>query len=223
MKILLMASPSRSGHNYIMQNIFSWIGGHPRQVDPLTYYNFENFNPEFYDKNFKRRIKKDREPTIKILSNRDLLNWWASWYLQFGKSKKTGGLKNYQQCKMYIESWASITAEMFGETSYMKGIWNFIPVIYDNFYLSREYREKICKEIGGNYNENKMNSVFKGGGGSTFDSLRYDGRGGEMKVLERYKKLEKTHIDILKENPRVIDLYLKYFDVNDSKRKILNL
>ena len=87
MEILLYLAPSRSGHNFIKENVSSWLGINlDNMVKTVNgrvkqgYWNFENFVPERFDTKYKNTLKEFGPPTKVIASTRDLLNWVSSFY-----------------------------------------------------------------------------------------------------------------------------------------------
>jgi len=210
-------SNSRSGHNFVKNNIFSWVG-HPENK-PRRYYNLENYNPKRFSIDTKTVDLTKYPDLISIIQVRDLLNWYASLILFV--NRKPHNPPDY--IEFYFRTWCDIVKEYVGETNYLP---NAIPLYYDDFFQSADYRKSICDQIkGAVYNEDVINKVTYGGGGSTFDKFSYQGRGSEMQVLERYKQVPEEYQHwwkVLAEHPEAIELYLKHFDVSAEKKKFIN-
>ena len=204
MEIFLHISPSRSGHNFIKENLKSWKKFH--------YKNFEDKNPkDIHFDNFK--WYGNITDVVTVISTRDLLNWLAS------KIKRIREFKKGITLKESIDHWTSISKEFLGITSYQQPS---INIYYDHFYESEKYRRNICETIGGTYSEEKINYVSWLGLGSSFDGREYDGKGSEMNVLERYKQIDKDILlRILKMNPEALDIYKNGFPLNDDKKEFL--
>ncbi|HUW89609.1 MAG TPA: hypothetical protein VMV43_03745 [Candidatus Nanopelagicaceae bacterium] len=127
-----------------------------------------------------------------------------------------------KRIKNLIEMWTQIAKEFLGITNYVK---DSIEIYYDDFFRSKNYRKKICSRIGDNYNEKKLNYVPSAGSFSSIDSDLYQGRGQEMKTLERYKiwytdEINRDFLNFLK-GSEALDLYMNNFDVNEDKKKFI--
>jgi hypothetical protein len=75
---------SRSGHNFIKENIESWIPGR-------MYINLENYAPEEFMEFMEGDIinKSLYNSSIKVFSVRDLLNWYTSFFHFFAFHKRS--------------------------------------------------------------------------------------------------------------------------------------
>lgn len=63
-------------------------------------------------------------------------------------------------------------------------------VRYNDWARDRTYRREIADALGIAFTDAGVESVSGCGEGSSFDGLRFNGRAGEMKVLERWKNFE---------------------------------
>jgi len=120
-----------------------------------------------------------------------------------------------------FDRWLVIAKEFIGETNYLP---QFVKIYYDDFFQSKEYRTAICGQIGGTYNENKLDYVTRAGGFSSFDGDSYQGRGREMNVLQRWKQWKPEHfkyLKLLKEHP-ALEFYLKNFDVSIEEKQFID-
>lgn len=203
---------SRSGHNFVVRNIESWIDPSYKR----RYVNLENFSPEYYSISISESNHNRFKSSICVIQTRDLLNWFASM-VYFGKPVNVYRLKNY------INIWLEINKEYFLETNYLPN--NFIRILYDDFFKSEIYRRNICEKIrDAKYNEKMLNYVPDRGEGSSFDGLKYQDMGQKMDVLNRYKQIsdEKKWVwKILKDNSEAIELYLKHFDVSKEQKMFI--
>jgi hypothetical protein len=59
---------------------------------------------------------------------------------------------------------------------------------FDNWFSDKEYRQKICDDLGLQFTDNGLNSVMNFGSGSSFDRQSFDNNAQSMKVLERWKQ-----------------------------------
>jgi len=208
---------ARSGHNFVRNNIISWTkeDGFPHI---RRHQNLENYPPEFFNTAIQNCEIEKYPHSITVIQTRDLLNWFAS-HCSFFTPDGAPKLEHF-----HIEIWRRITQEFFGETDYLSQ--NFIPVLYDDFFRSEEYRRNVCEQIPfAVYNDDELNIVTRAGRGSTFDGLDYDGRAQEMNVLERYKDVGEENLHwwkVLAEHPEAIELYLKHFDVSTEKKEFID-
>jgi hypothetical protein len=209
----LYIANSRSGHNFIKKNIFSFLND--ESISKRFYVNLENFSPKEFNRISTNLLPNDN--SIYIISTRDLLNWYASGIRQ--KKKHNENLNVEEISNLFLTKWLEIANEYFNP----EYVPEFIRVYYDDFVKSESYRRSICDKVNGDYNEDLLNFVTIAGGHSSFDGDKYQDRGSEMKVLERYKLWESTSDPFLlklKEHP-ALEFYLKNFDVDKDKKKFI--
>lgn len=169
-------APKRSGHAFVGNMVKSWVND--------NYIDCENMIPKRAD-----ICTKD----IIILQTRNLYNWYAS----YAASRIGKNINNSM-----VRSWYEITKEFFKTTNYFLNH-KVIRVYFDEFVKSRKYREKICEQLKGNYNEDYLDYVGVNGNGSSFDFR--EKKGSEMDVNNRWqllnaneqKQLYKYHKDIV--------------------------
>ena len=68
----------------------------------------------------------------------------------------------------------------------------FYPILFDAWFASKNYRIKICQDLGLYFTDIGKQSVPTFGRGSSFDELRFDGEAEKMDVLNRYKVFEES-------------------------------
>lgn len=192
---------SRSGHNFLKENIKAWL---PNSV----IYDLENLFG-CPDTDAAILLKTD----FNIILLRDYLNNIASMcFLNI----------NYENC---LISWKNLVFESFKKTN---RIGKKIIVFYEDFKDNEDYRKNICNQICGNYNELKLNYVPNCNGNfSSFDKNKYKNNGTKMNTNSRWKQIlntknKKLFIDIIKSNKNNINLYLKYFNVSNEKQQFIN-
>lgn len=261
----LNVASSRSGHNFIKDNIQSWTGDLNRSK--RYYENMENMIPENVVTYISSVDLSLYPNSIKILLLRDLLNWFSSIShfllrnIEIGKRHNQNLLyKNIVHAKdlgpdrkdpdiviipddmtkeqfieniknqkrdipkrlgYFLDRWLCMAEEWIGKTSYIP---EFTRVYYDDFFQSREYRKRICSEIGGQYNETHLNIVTRMGKYSTFDEDKFQGRAQQMKVLYRYNEWipQNSHyLNVLKEH-EALEFYIENFELNEDKRKFID-
>jgi len=214
----IIISSSRSGHNFVRENIMSWTN--LRELVSRRYLNFENQHPKDFNERTEGIKLNEYPSSILVIQTRDLLNWCASII----KFINTSDYKLDWRFDMKLKAWIEINKEYYNETNYLPD--NFIRVLYDEFFRSREYRQNICRQIpDARYDEKELNKVTLNGGGSSFDKQSYDGRASEMQVLERYKQVPEDlqhWWGVLGDYPEAIELYLKYYDVSDDKKRFID-
>jgi len=264
----LNVAASRSGHNFIRENIHSWTNDFNREK--RYYGNLENMVPENVA-GFISDIDFSLYPhSIRIFLLRDLLNWFSAISHFLFRNLETGRrhdanllLKNIVHAKdvlttdpygkdpntviiadnitkeEFIESiknqiieiperlidfldrWLLMGKEWIGETNYMP---EFTRIYYDDFFRSQEYRKEICNEIGGQFNENRLNFVTPMGKYSTFDEDKFQGRAQQMKVLERYNQWLPRHrhyLNTLKEH-EALEFYMNNFELTQDQKKFID-
>lgn len=257
---LLYVANSRSGHNYIKDNIISWMGFETIEESGYEYRNLENYKIDKFEDGIKTLSIDLYENAIKVLSIRDLLNWYTSYFYLFNnmipvnhfkiedisdlsfkitnpltgnyrvieaansdikkvyeKRYKPKSEKLINQLNLGLDSWLMYAKEFKGETNFLKG---FTHIYYDDFFKDKNYRIQICENLGGIYNERKLNVIPKTGNYSTFDNDHYQNDGQNMtKVLERYKNWKPEHkefLDILFKHD-AFEYYLYNFEINEDK------
>jgi len=214
-----LISNSRSGHNFIKNNIESWFD------KTRMYWNLEQFSPKAFNNHetLEGLPAKLYDSSLKVVCTRDLLNWFTSCSFMGDKFKDSwkGPWTIKEGLEWRTRNWIEIAKETLGITNYIK---DSIGVYYDDFVSSEKYRKNICDKLGGEYNEKMLNIIPQEGNHSTFDGAEFQNRAQEMKVLERYKvwenKEDKKLLRILK-NSEALDFYLKHFDVDNDKMKFI--
>jgi len=213
MKHIILVAPSRSGHNWTAKMLRSWLPG-----DKV--HKFEGIPPKIYHNRIRTEVwrgappKKD-QPVIAVLQLRDFLNYAASLIrhiINNATQDRAAGL---------FDTWYAITREAFNDTHY---IGEKYRLYYDHFVRSHAYRQGICCILDGEYNEEAIDFVPNGGRGSSFDDFTYQGRGREMKVLERWKWFltdeGEQYISYLKARKNIVEYYMEHFDPDPGQREL---
>ena len=86
-----------------------------------------------------------------------------------------------------------------------------VGILYNRFVIDKEYREELSARIGGTFSDTAMDKVDPNGLGSSFDGLKFQGRGSEMKTDERWREYQ--HIQAFKDmfTPEVENLVTDIF------------
>jgi len=233
---ILIAS-SRSGHNYIKNNILSWLGlswndtRTELDVNGVMYDNWENGSPNCIEGKLNRLdINLSKDKLLCVLLIRDYLNWLASYaimvhetFLDHPEWNESDHPEENEVIKVIIGNWEDIVKEYYGVTNYIP---NVVKVNYDQFFVDVDYRKNICKQIGAEFNDDRLNIITTQGGGSSFDRLDYQSKAQSMNPFNRYEEILETeyrdhYLNLLKSNPSALDLYEKYFDIDDKKKKFI--
>jgi hypothetical protein len=117
----------------------------------------------------------------RLLVVRDLPNFIAS------RLKADGVTIPAFPCADWSGLWASHAREMAGLTRTIPGL---IPVSYNRWAAEEGYRRELSARLGLRFTDAGRDHVPRIGAGSSFDGRRFDGRGREMAVLERFRVLE---------------------------------
>jgi hypothetical protein len=78
--------------------------------------------------------------------------------------------------------------------------------------------------LEGEYNEEKIDFVPHNGPGSSFDKYSYQGKGSEMKVLERWKwfltEEGEQYIPYLQNRRNIVEYYAEHFDLEPGQKEL---
>lgn len=227
---LIMISNSRSGHNFVKNNILSWLGVFKDsdlfktkfEYEHMRYFNLEQTTPYMLDQKMKKKGVKINEINLMVTLLRDYLNWLASYTLLCrDMMNRKRPQASFAELSTSIKIWTILAKKMYENPD--KGMFY---VNYDFFRTDRGYREKLCERIDGKYNEDFLNKMSKQGYFSSFDGHTYANNASEMKLDERYLQILDTqdkdvYLKILKRNEEALRVYLKYFKVNEEKKRFI--
>ena len=115
-----------------------------------------------------------------------------------------------------LEMWIKYAEEYLGITNYVS---DKILVNYNSWFASEQYRKELLYEITPEwkFTDDGINDVFDYGYGSTFDMRNFDGKGHEMKVLDRWEHLiglddvKQSFVNIVRKHPTFLDNVKKIF------------
>ena len=165
----------------------AFVGNMIRSWTDAIYKDMENRRPERFQRN-KRGII--------VLQTRDLLNWFASYY----RASQTYN-------RRMVSIWWAISAEVYRPHLFPDAV----RLIYDRFFVERAYREDICRQIGGTYNEDVLEVVLPNGDGSSFSKTQCDGRAHDLDVLNRYKQVPPAiYRNLFRQNPGLKRFYCRH-------------
>lgn len=197
-----------------------------RQVDtsaPIDamVYTYENQPGIMFDKHDLIRS----EETVKIALIRDPFNLLAT----LGKHVETGrGYWFARKCTdadgNIDESGLHFFAEMWLSHAALAEREDVIPVLYNKWKDSEEYRNQIAEQIGVDIRtDESMKNVPTNGKGSSFDKKDFDGRGSEMDTLGRWRHFENEawYQRFFQNNPEVVAASERLFGTIEGTEELL--
>lgn len=125
--------------------------------------------------------------TFDVLILRDPFNLFASKLRWAYGTQYKPTLDSFPEL---VELWKAYAKEFIGETNYLS---NKLTISYNKWFTDKEYRIYLSDQLGLSWSDKGMYKVARWGPvlwGDTFDSLDYDGRIPQMKVLERWKNYQ---------------------------------
>jgi len=173
-----------------MMNVRTWFN------EKFDYQNIEGVDPSKIPEGL---LKPDG---LRILIWRDFDDWLASFILMSYDKRPTRNLKDVPD---HIRKTVQVYHTIREEAENPQYFNAHCVIHYDEFVDSKAYRQNKCRNLNGTYNEEKLNFVPLGGGGSSFDKRSLDGKGSEMKVLSRAEQILNTQhkdlfLNIMKQN-----------------------
>jgi hypothetical protein len=182
-------STARSGHNFVLANIYSW------KLGDFAHHNLENIEPNRLTPNHLNH------GGMKVLIWRDFDDWLASIIMMSYKKRPTRSMEDIPEyirkvVKVYIAIGQEIKHPQYFNADHV--------IHYDEFAGSHKYRKNVCNAMGGTYSEKNLDFVPRQGHGSSFDGRDLNGKGREMKTRDRAKMILETehkefYLKIMKE------------------------
>jgi hypothetical protein len=174
-------STARSGHNFVLANIYSW------KLGEFAHHNLENIEPILLMPNHLNH------GGMKVIIWRDFDDWLASLIMMSYRNRPT---RNWEDVPKYIRNACRVYFAIMQEVKTPHYFHADHVVHYDKFAGSLKYRKDLCKAMGGTYSEKAIDFVPAQGGGSSFEKREMNGRGSKMKTQDRAKMiLETDHKD----------------------------
>jgi hypothetical protein len=110
-----------------------------------------------------------------------VLRDWRNYVASHIKHRERGGNKGLSICNR-------VKTDIFKEyADYFLNESPYYPILFDAWFSNKEYRVKICEDLGLHFTDIGKQSVSDFGGGSSFDLQEFDGKAEKMNVLNRYK------------------------------------
>ncbi|MCX7594904.1 MAG: hypothetical protein N2235_14315 [Fischerella sp.] len=154
----------------------------------------------------RQRTIGESSKLFNILFLRDPFNMLAS------RLHKPGLVPKLIDNSEILDMWEIYAEEYLGITNFIK---SKIAVNYNLWFSSIDYRKQLSEQFRLAFTDAGLNIVPKcsGGNGSSFDKNAYDGKGNQMKVLERWKvcKEDKRFHEAFRERHKLANLYRKIF------------
>lgn len=178
-KHITTLSMARSGHNFILNNVRSWL----EDGDKMIHHNLENIKPI------------DLVPLhlshggLKLLIWRDFDDWIASSIM---KAHKIGATRTVSDIPVYVEKIVHGYNSMQQEINFPQYYKANAVIHYDEFVDSAAYRQNICRNLCGEYSEECLDIIPRNGHYSSFDGDKFQGSGSEMNVLNRAEDILST-------------------------------
>ena len=210
------------------------------QIDNSRYiiYNMDNYDfSKSLDKGIKKSLNILNLPSyfnFDIYVIRDPFNLFASQILTIKRKKR-----EKRTLKKSYKIWNKDKKKRI--STYKKYLRFFIKnntnpsivvVNFNKWFVSIKYRKKLAVKLSIPFTDNGLNTVSGYGGGSSVNGTKYDGRAGNMKVLDRWLKLiyddefvrifndDKEFLDLLsKVYPKETKSFLDLISSSDYKKK----
>lgn len=107
------------------------------------------------------------------------------------RNNLASGLKNWGARYLKQGDFAKLWLEYAKEIVSSEGINNKVPVIFDRWFVDKEYRAEISNKLNIEFKDDGINDVCRYG--SSFDSTTFDGKAQEMDVLGRWKEYKEEN------------------------------
>jgi hypothetical protein len=207
----------------VISDIFVWLPKMKRlseeEVDKVKYkpkkclmYSYENANISlvYGDKPATPPgITGKSKKVFDVIILRDIFNLSASRFVEKGSEYQNKYTKDYYsdlgddflefdrknyyyRDKKLRKPFEAAALEFLGKADYLR---NKVLISFNDWFLSRGYREHIASLFGLPNNEISVNIVAGvGNRGSRWDNFDYNGRAQEMKILERWKHYKNNEL-----------------------------
>ena len=152
---------------------------------------------------------EDITDPIIVVMLRDWRNYVASQIKHRDKDENNGNKG--------LSIWSRVRTDIFKEyADYFLDESPYYPILFDAWFSNKEYRVKICEDLGLHFTDIGKQSVSGLGGGSSFDLQEFEGKAEKMDVLNRYKlyKDNEDYKKFMKDeeavelNNRILEKYL---------------
>jgi hypothetical protein len=160
-----------------------------------------------------RSILLESQKTVgKSLKNFNLIILRDPFNLLVSRWHKPGVVPKLKDDSEILDRWEIYAEEYLGVTNFIQ---DKVAVNYNLWFSSLDYRKQLSGQFELSFTDAGLNVVPKSasGVGSSFDKTTYDGRGNQMKVLERWKPFQndKRFCDAFLTRHKLASLYRKIF------------
>lgn len=186
-------------------------------------YSIEDFDIKDWSKYkmYDFPVLKNADNIYPIILLRDFKNWIASC---LKRREATGDARDvyemlnspgYNDRKDFKPSRIELFKQQLEECVSPSIIKNLIPVKYNEWVCSKDYRKDIAKKLNINFTDEGILEVAKAGGGSTFDGYNYQHKANQMNVLERWKvfKDDEENSALLEQHKEVLKKSNEFFNI----------
>jgi len=214
MKQLSILCVSRSGHNFIVNNVMSWF---PRKK--LLHYNLENVMPHNVP-------IQNLNGGIRLIVLRDFMNWLASLHVHLYDNIGLRDETYYGNIEHKLSVYEAQMIEALGVNEAGANFAHATTVLYDTFVRSEDYRRALCHKLGGQYSEKMLNIVPQNGRYSSFDGDKFQGEGSKMKVLDRFISIMETehrdrYVQLIKDYQLEMELAYSIMPITEKHKSWL--
>lgn len=146
-----------------------------------------------------------------VLILRDPYNLFAS------RIRKAGRVDNHSYARepgplfdRAVDLWKAYAREFVGQTAQLPG--NTARVYFNRWVADAEYRKAIAETLGLRIDPMAVGKVSDHGGGSSFDSVAFDGQADRMPVLDRVGQLtesERELFSIIEKDAEISELHAR--------------
>lgn len=166
-------------------------------------YNLEHYDLSLLDYSLLKEYESQRKHFTNIVILRDIFNWAASIY-NFPREAK-------ERIPLTIDLWKTYAKIFIGETNPFKEQTIFIK--YNNWFLNKEYREQIAKQLNIKPKETSLKQL---GSKSSFDSHLKDY--SQMKTIDRWKvfQSDQEFMNLFDEESKALSKQIFGWTINET-------
>ncbi len=159
------------------------------------------------------------EKSLHVICIRDFFNWIAS----LSKRMETLApvrLRSDSFSEKMIQKWKSYAKEFLNETNIFS---DKISINYNQWFVSREYRQVLSSKFGSKYSESTLERVASPSRGSSFDNLKYQGKASQMLVEHRWVQMAndsiyRSIVDKFMEDEESCSIFLSIYGKTEAFR-----
>ena len=167
----------------------------------------------------KKVYKHAAKEKLDLIILRDPFNLLASRRKYIGQlDRKTTYISGLKPSQL----WITYANEYLGVTKYLRN--KKIAVNYNKWCSSKKYRAELANSLGIVFTDHGFGKVAKFGGGSSFDSTKYDGQASEMETTQRWEKFKyDNHYSKSFRDYKLLNLSEKIFTLEPELKEYINI